>query len=162
MIDRRQLIEYACPTCNAGYGATPEKAGHSTSCGNCNTNFLIPVGLAPRLVSMPSGLGEELTPEEAAAVRRNLPALTQGKTGRPLVVAEVVDDEFDGELNLPRRRRAPVDDDKRVKLGFGKYAEMEVEVDKPTRNAMATTFLGGILVALGVFLAAMFGIKKRS
>ena len=45
MFNRRQLIQYACPICDAEYGAAPEKAGHNHNCGNCKTEFLIPVGL---------------------------------------------------------------------------------------------------------------------
>jgi hypothetical protein len=161
MVNRRQLIEYACPECNAEYGAIPENAGQQHNCGSCHTDFTIPVGLTPRLVSVGPGPGKELTPQEAVAVRKSVADMMLTPRRRQVVVPPVIDD-FDGELDVPRRRRAPVDDDKPVKLGFGEYAQMEVDVDRKTRNAMATTFLGGILVALGVFIAAMFGIKKRS
>ncbi len=57
---------------------------------------------------------------------------------------------------------APHDDDKKVKLSLGKWIGMEVDTDGKTRSAMATTFLGGLLVALGAIIAAKFGFKSRA
>ena len=47
-------------------------------------------------------------------------------------------------------------------MRLGNLAEMNVEVDKPTRNAMATTWLGGLLVALGAIVVLMLGGKSKS
>jgi len=75
----KQLIEYACPTCNAGYGSYPEKAGIGTNCSNCKTDFLIPLGLAPKEVWVSESAGRKLSPEEEAefydsiAIRTALP-----------------------------------------------------------------------------------------
>lgn len=158
MFNRCELIDYACPTCNTGYGALPEMAGSNHHCEHCETDFTIPLGRTPKLVTVCDSPGRTLLPHEAEEVRRSLAIRPQMPLRRPQVM-----DEFDGEQEVPRSRLpAWRDDDKKVELGFGKYARLNVDVDGKTRNAMATTFLGGILVALGVFVATMFGIKKRS
>lgn len=54
------------------------------------------------------------------------------------------------------------DDSRPVEMRLGKLAGMKIDVDKKTRNAMATTFLGGLLVALGAIVFAMFGGKGKS
>jgi len=79
---------------------------------------------------------------------------------QPVVIAEAIDDDFDHEM--AHYGHYLQDDAKPVKMRLGNLAEMDVEVDKPTRNAMATTFLGGLLVALGAIVFAMFGGKGKS
>lgn len=81
--------------------------------------------------------------------------------GRPVIVPEIVTDDRDSEQALSPRTYRQFDDDKPVELGFGD-ATMKVDVDRPTRNAMATTFLGAILVALGAILFSMLGGKSKS
>jgi hypothetical protein len=44
----------------------------------------------------------------------------------------------------------------------GQLGGMKAEVDRKTSNMMATTFLGGVLVAIGAVLFAMFGGKPRA
>ena len=44
----------------------------------------------------------------------------------------------------------------------GKLGGMKAQVDQPTSNAMAATFLGGALVVLGAILVAMLGGKARA
>jgi hypothetical protein len=41
----------------------------------------------------------------------------------------------------------------------GNLGGLKVNVDQPTSNAMATTFLGGLLVVVGALLFSMFGGK---
>jgi DNA-directed RNA polymerase subunit RPC12/RpoP len=48
----KELIEYECPNCHAGYGALERRAGMETACAYCKTGLVIPVGLRPRLVSV--------------------------------------------------------------------------------------------------------------
>lgn len=67
-----QLIEYACPHCNARYGAVEHRAGTSQVCCGCKTAFPIPVGLQPREVEVGDSPGIVLTTEEEAAVRNVL------------------------------------------------------------------------------------------
>ncbi len=140
----KHLIEFACPTCTNEYGALPEKAGQNMTCTSCNTVIPIPVGQTPRLVSVGGTSQEELPCEETSLV----PARRESPRHLPSVP----------DARYPVARQ---DDDKPVKLRF-RDAEMELEVDKPTRNAMAMGFCGAVLALLGVIVAAMFGIKKRS
>ena len=52
---------------------------------------------------------------------------------------------------------------RRVKMSLpNRCGELDVEVTQETANQMATTFLGGLLVAVGIFLAAMIGIRRKS
>jgi hypothetical protein len=44
----------------------------------------------------------------------------------------------------------------------GNLGSLKASVDQPTSNAMATTFLGGLLVAVGAVLFAMFGGKHKA
>ena len=78
----------------------------------------------------------------------------------PLVVAEDIDDFEPRQVAHHRHYRQ--NDVKPVKMRLGDLAEMDVEVDQPTRNAMATTFLGGLLVALGAIVMFMLGGKGKS
>ncbi len=81
--------------------------------------------------------------------------------GRPVIVPEIIADDGDSEQALsPRTHRH--DDDKPVELGFGKWAKMKVDVDSPTRNVLAGTFLGAIILGLGAILFSMLGGKSKS
>jgi hypothetical protein len=80
---------------------------------------------------------------------------------RQVIIPEIVRDE---RPRVPARRRkrrngelVPV----AMKIP-GVPAEMNVKVDRKTSNAMATTFLGGLLVALGAILFSMFSGKSKS
>ena len=44
----------------------------------------------------------------------------------------------------------------------GELGGMQARVTQKTADSMATTMLGGILVAIGVALAAFFGLKPKS
>jgi hypothetical protein len=81
---------------------------------------------------------------------------------RPVAMPEVIDDDFDGELDVPRRKRRRDDDDKPVELRLGNYAGMKVEVDRKTRNTALMTFLGAVLAVLGVIVGITFGGKSKS
>jgi hypothetical protein len=119
----QKIVEYQCPTCNAGYGSLPEKAGHNTSCSNCKTNFMVPVGLTPTFVAVSApAVIAEVMPQQTAAVPGTVPI----------------------RLQMP-----------------GGHGALEVPVDQRTANSLAKTFLGGLLVAIGVALAAMMGARKR-
>ena len=161
MFNRRQLIQYACPICDAEYGATPETAGHNHNCGHCKTDFLIPVGLRPREVSVGDSPGRKLSPQETAAFYATHPASREMVARRP-VPMELASDDIDRTQHLPSPTHRPEGDDKPVELRFGRMIGMKVDVDGKTRNAMATTFLGGILVALGTIIALRFGVKTKS
>jgi hypothetical protein len=67
------------------------------------------------------------------------------------------------EQNAPRSRGS---DDQAVpiRMGLGKAASFETTVSRKDAGRMGHTFLGGILVALGVILCATLGLNlpKRS
>ena len=144
----KHLIEYECPTCNAGYGAYPEKAGTNHNCGFCKTDFTIPVGLAPRLVSVGGTSQEE---EQACEETSLVPARRESPRHLPSV----------REASYPVRD-GMVPATRRVKMELpGGGGAFDVEVTQETADSLAKTFLGGLLVAIGVFVAAMIGIRKR-
>ena len=161
MFNRRQLIQYACATCDAEYGALPEKAGNKQTCGHCKTEFLIPVGLTPREVSVGGPPGRKISPQETAAFYATHPASREMVARRP-VPMELASDDIDRTQHLSSPTHRPEGDDKPVELRFGRMIGMKVDVDGKTRNAMATTFLGGLLVALGAIIFARFGVKTKS
>jgi DNA-directed RNA polymerase subunit RPC12/RpoP len=78
---------------------------------------------------------------------------------REAVIAEVIDDAPPPRklARRPRRNSTPVE----LRLP-GQLGGMKAEVDRKTSNMMATTFLGGLLVAVGAVLFAMFGGKSRA
>ena len=78
------------------------------------------------------------------------------------VPMELASDDIDRTQHLPSPAHRPEGDDKPVELRFGRMIGMKVDVDGKTRNAMATTFLGGLLVALGAIIFARFGVKTKS
>ena len=46
-----------------------------------------------------------------------------------------------------------------VKMGLGKLGSFETTVSKKDAGKLAHTFLGGLLVALGVIVCVMLGVK---
>jgi hypothetical protein len=126
------LVRFRCPNCDAGLNAKAEKVGRSYGCPNCSVPVTVPTSRA-------------LVP-----VRRQV------------IIPEIAPDDERPRVPARRRKRRMVDDSKPVKMRLGNLAEMNVEVDKPTRNAMATTWLGGLLVALGAIVVLMLGGKSKS
>lgn len=77
----------------------------------------------------------------------------------PSDVAELLDDDLPFRPIANRRNSAT----KPVELSLpGQLGSLKAEVDQPTSNAMATTFLGGLLVAVGAVLFSMFGGKHKA
>lgn len=60
-----------------------------------------------------------------------------------------------------RKRRRPLATPVEMRLP-GQLGGIKANVDQKTSNAMATTFLGGLLVALGAFLFAGFMGKGKA
>jgi hypothetical protein len=126
------LVRFRCPNCDAGLSAKAEKAGRSYGCPNCSVPVTVPTSRA-------------LVP-----VRRQV------------IIPEIAPDDERPRVPARRRKRRMVDDSKPVKMRLGNLAQLDVDVDKKTRGAMATTFLGGLLVALGAIVFCMFGGKSKS
>lgn len=79
---------------------------------------------------------------------------------RQALVPEIVEPRR--RRKLARRRKRQMEESKPVEMRLGNVVGMKVDVDKKTRNVMATTFLGGLLVALGAVIFSMFGGKSKS
>lgn len=127
------LVRFRCPNCEVGLNAKAEKAGRSYGCPNCSIPVTVP----------------------------NTRALVPVK--RQVIIPEDALD--DDRPRVPARRRKRRRRDELVPVAMkipGVPAEMSVKVDRKTSNAMATTFLGGLLVALGAILFSMFGGKSKS
>lgn len=169
MISRRNLLQHFCPTCDTEYTLLPELAGEVLPCMTCKNSFRVPGQIIP-VPAKEVDSGVPLTAEETTAfynspdgqtyLARKTPN-TNGALVRRTVEADLVPDAYepmpDARYPVPRR-----DNDKKVKLWFLKWFGIEVDVDGKTRNAMATTALGGILVALGAVVMARMGMKSKA
>lgn len=125
-------LKFRCPNCHVGLNAKAEKAGRSYGCPNCDA-----------LVTVP----------------------TQGAlvpVARPVIVPELVMED-ERPRKLARRRKRREKDMVPVSLKMpGPLGHLEAKVDQKTSNMIATTFLGGVLVAIGAVLFSMFGGKSKS
>jgi len=160
MFSRRNLIQHACPTCTAEYWYLAERAGSDTTCNKCNSTYAVPTGLPVQLQDVSTNPGRPLTPEETAAFYASHPearAMVPRRTVPSELVAEPYERMPDARYPVARH-----DDDKKVKLSFLKLLGLEIDVDGKTRNAIALTALGGILVGLGAIIAAKFGFKSKA
>ncbi len=170
MISRKQLIEHACPICNAAYGFLPEKAGQEAECNRCNTSFIIPEGLPTRMVSVSTEPGRPLTAEETAEfynspagrayLASEMPSVG-GALARRTVQADLIPQTY---LGTPETRY-PVshhDDEKDFELNLGNKLKVKTPLDGKTRASVFSTIVGGALVALGAVIAAKCGMKSRS
>jgi hypothetical protein len=127
-----KTIRHRCPHCAERLETVEAMAGRGFECPNCDGNLTVLTQHA--LMTM----------------------------ARPVVVPEVIPMDGDGGLDLSEVRVYRRDDDKPVEMRLGKIVGMKVDVDKKTRNVMATTFLGGLLVALGAVIFSMFGRKSKA
>ena len=170
MISRRDLLQHFCPTCNTEFRLLPEVAGEVLPCPICKNSFRVP-GQAP--VPSPdasNNTGLPLTAEETAEFY-NSPAgraylarkapIANGSLARRTRQAAFVRDAYEP---MPDARH-PVtrqDNGNKIKIWFLKWFGFETVVDRKTSNAMATTALGGVLVALGAVVMARLGMKPKA
>jgi len=160
MVSRRNLIQHACPICTTDCWYAAEKAGQDTTCRECNSTYPVPTGLTPKLVTVgTSPPRRKLTPEETEEFYASHPE-ARAMVPRRTVPAELVPEPYEQmpDALYPVARK---DDDKDVKLWLFKRLGLEIHVDDKSRNAMATTFLGGLLVALGAIIFSRFGVKTK-
>lgn len=170
MISRRNLLQHFCPTCDTEFSLLPELSGQVLPCPTCKNSFRVPGGVPVQAPDVSTDTGRPLTPVETAEfynsparqayLARKMPN-ANGALARRTVQADLVPDAYgpmpDARYPVPRR-----DNDKKVKLWFLKWFGIEVDVDPKTRSAMATTALGGILVALGAVVMAKLGLKSKA
>ena len=75
----------------------------------------------------------------------------------------VVPDRPHGKPARPLTRRRSRKSSTPVELRLpGRLGGLKARVDRRTGNMMATTFLGGVLVAIGAVLFSMFGGKSKT
>lgn len=117
-------------------------------CPHCDVNLSAGGKLAGREVGCPG-----------CAVPLVVPAVTALVPVRPQAVMPRVAEARPVERRVVRRKAelTPVE----LRLP-GPLGGMKANVDRKTGNMMATTFLGGLLVAVGAVLFAMFGGKSKS
>ena len=129
---RTATLKHRCPHCNVRMESAEEIVGRSFDCLNCGVNLTVP------------------TPQALMTM------------GRPVIVPEIIADDIDSVQELSRRTYRHDDDDKPVELKLGDLAGIKVDVDRPTRNHLASTFLGAMLLALGAILFSMLGGKSKA
>ncbi len=170
MISRRNLLQHFCPSCDTEFTLSPELSGQVLPCTTCKNSFRVPGTPPVASLEVSTDTGRPLTAEETAEfynspagrayLARKAPN-ANGVLARRTVQADLVPDAYepmpDARYPVPRR-----DNDKKVKLWFLKWFGIEVDVDPKTRSAMATTALGGILVALDAVVMAKLGLKSRT
>ncbi len=128
-------FQFRCHQCETGLWAEPDMAGLSCNCPTCATALTVPVSRALVLAEP------------------DIPVLD-------------LDDLIDVEeparpVQWNQGRREPSTTPVEMRLP-GQLGGLKVNVDQKTSNTIATTFLGGLLVAIGAVLFAMFGGKHRA
>lgn len=142
-------FKFRCQHCDTGLVADRNSAGMPCSCPSCQTQLMVPVpATSTALVRIDQGetyMGDD---DEVCD-----PDFDFGDIGE---VAEVIPR---GSRALSQARSAATPVELRMP---GNLGSLKASVDQPTSNAMATTFLGGLLVAVGAVLFAMFGGKHKA
>lgn len=126
-------IKFRCQSCGCPIVADGDAAGSSFQCFRC-----------PELVTIPS-------PTALARIDDSSPVLEYPHDANGVVVASSHDRHSLSNGTTPVELRLP-----------GQLGGIKTTVDQQTSNAMATTFLGGLLVAVGAALFAMFGLKHKA
>lgn len=121
------------------------------TCEQCEARLAAKHSAAGRSVDCPNCAAPLTVPQATALV-----------PVRPRAVMPVETDDEDRPL-AARRRRKRRKDAVPVEMRLpGHLGGLRATVDRDTSNKMATTFLGGLLVAVGVVLYAMVGGKGKS
>ncbi|MCZ2343624.1 MAG: hypothetical protein LC104_17800 [Bacteroidales bacterium] len=131
-------VKFFCQNCGCPIVADGAAAGESFQCFKC-----------PEMVTIP--LPRATVSTALARIDDGLPLAEYPANTNGVIVAS-------GQEALSLSRGAtPVE----LKLP-GQLGGLKANVDQKTSNAMATTFLGGLLVVVGAMLFAMFGGKHRA
>lgn len=137
------IFKFRCQHCDSGLVADRKSAGLPSSCPGCQSQLVVPVPVTTTaLVRLASSDDDVCDPDF--------------DYGDIAEVAEIVPRE---PRALSQARAAPTPVELRMP---GNLGSLKASVDQPTSNAMATTFLGGLLVAVGAVLFAMFGGKHKA
>ena len=126
-------IKFHCQNCGCGIIADGDAAGSTFQCFLC-----------PEMVTIPARTA--LARIDDGPPLREHPAHANG-----VIVASSQETRSLSRGTIPVELKLP-----------GQLGGLKANVDQKTSNAMATTFLGGMLVALGAMLAVMLGGKHRA
>jgi len=133
-------FKFRCRHCDTGRPAEHGSAGLPCTCPGCSMQLMVPMPtMSTALVRIDDS--EDEVPdlnldfddfEVVAIIPRESQPMAHQLRSAPTPV----------ELRMP-----------------GNLGGLKANVDQPTSNAMATTFLGGLLVVVGAMLFSMFGGK---
>jgi hypothetical protein len=142
-------FKFRCQHCDTGLVADRKSAGLPCNCPSCAARLMVPLPVtSTALVRIDQGDIYQGDDDDVCD-----PDFSIGDIGE---VAEIVPR---GSRALSQARGAPTPVELRMP---GNLGSLKASVDQPTSNAMATTFLGGLLVAVGAVLFAMFGGKHKA
>lgn len=126
-------VKFHCRNCGCPIVADGEAAGTSFQCFRCPEMVTIPSTMALARIDDGPPLMEHSVHVNGAIAASSQEAHPQSSGMTPV------------ELRLP-----------------GQLGGLKANVDQKTSNAMATTFLGGLLVVVGAMVFAMFGGKHKA
>ncbi|MCZ2340478.1 MAG: hypothetical protein LC104_01620 [Bacteroidales bacterium] len=126
-------VKFFCQNCGCPIVADGAAAGESFQCFKCPEMVTIPPPRALMRVDQDASIAECRTDANGIVMAQSLVSHAP-----PVSTAPV-------ELRLP-----------------GGQLGLKANVDQKTSNAMATTFLGALLVAFGAMLAVMLGGKDKA
>jgi len=126
-------VKFYCQNCGCPIVADGTAAGESFQCFKC-----------PEMVTIP--------PQRALARTDQVAPIAECRTdANGIVMAQSLASHAPPDGVTPIELRLP-----------GGQLGLKANVDQKTSNAMATTFLGALLVAFGAMLAVMLGGKHRA
>lgn len=131
-------VKFYCQNCGCPIVADGDAAGTSFQCFRCPEMVTIP----SRTATVPTALARI---DDGPALMEH-PAHTNG-----VIVTSSQEARSLSRGTTPVELRLP-----------GQLGGLKANVDQKTSNAMATTFLGGLLVVVGAMLFAMFGGKHKA
>jgi len=131
-------VKFYCQNCGCPIIADSEAAGSSFQCFRC-----------PEMVTIPSPTAT--VPTALARIDDGPPLMETPNNANGVIVVSGQETRSLSRGTTPVELRLP-----------GQLGGLKANVDQKTSNAMATTFLGGLLVVVGAMLAVMFGGKHKA
>lgn len=170
----KQMFEFECPHCHASErwpaDVHRQLQGQTFNCSGCKGTYPIPacatalVALQPveriKIECPTCDKPFRLTPEQHEEMAGEELICSGCNTGFLVPCAETAmvapASRSPARSKRKRQRTTP------MKLSFPKgLGAVEAEVSQGTANTVVKTMSGGLLVAIGVFLAAMFGMRHN-
>lgn len=130
MAHNDMLVRFQCPNCSRRLNTPATARGQTCRCPRCTTRMIVPT--QSRALAVPPPL-----------VVYPAPAPIPTKRPKPI---------------LPAKRPQPTVP---FKIGFPKaVGSVETTVSQGTANSVIKTVVGGFLVAVGVVLAVLLGVRR--